>query len=320
MDRTHSRKPIRTTALFVDYENLYQQAARYLKHTDNLNGQLADLLYSLRRYLLARRRFRVVLGRAYADFEQYDDGLAIQRVLAEQGIVPRMIPSSYDAPSRSLQLTIDALQMLQSHPEVQAFVVVSGNRSYLPLLEHLRGHGRQIALLQLAPPSDLVYERLGDRLLLDPRPVLEHAGLRQLLAHLSGPAEDTPPAPPPAFASLADDPDALKALELILEHFGQYEEVYLTPLLRKLSETFDETRVEPKELINRLEAAGAIRLERRRGFPYDYTVLILHEDHPDVRRLREMLASRPEPEPEAGGDLSEEDHVEDPSGEEPSAF
>ncbi len=315
MDRSHSKKPTRTTALFVDYENLHQQAAHYLKHTSNLNGQLADLLYSLRRYLLARRRFRVVLGRAYADFEQYDDGLAIQRVLAEQGLAPCMVPSSNNPPARSLQLTIDALQTLQSHPEVQAFVVVSGNLSYLPLLEHLRSHGRQVTLFQLTTPSDLVYERLGDRLLLDPRPILEHTGLRQLLAYLPSPAP-TPPAPPPAFTSLADDPDALKALALILEYFGQYEEIYLSPLLRKMSEIFDETRVEPKELINRLEAAGAIRLERRRGFPHDYTVLILHENHPDVRRLREALASKPE----AGRDLSEEDHVEDTSREEPSAF
>ncbi|SHK06158.1 NYN domain-containing protein [Rhodothermus profundi] len=320
MDRLHSRKPIRTTALFVDYENLYRQTVRYLKEEESINGQLADLLYSLRRYLLARRRFRVVLGRAYADFEQYEDGLAIQRVLAEQGIVPCMVPASLDPPARSLQLTIDALHTLQSHPEVQAFVVVSGDLAYLPLLEYLRSHGRQVALLQLAPPSDLVYERLGDRLLLDPRPILEHAGLRRLLTHLSGSTIESTAAPPPVFASLADDPAALRALELIVEHFGRYDEVYLTPLLRKMSETFDASEVEPKELINRLEAAGAIRLERRRGFPYDYTVLILHEDHPDVRRIRETLAATSDFETDTSGDLSEKDHVEDPSGEEPSAF
>ncbi|MDQ7039837.1 MAG: NYN domain-containing protein [Rhodothermus sp.] len=316
----HSRKPTRTTALFVDYENLYQQTARYLQTHSDINGQLADLLYSLRRYLLARRRFRVVRGRAYADFEQYPDGLAIQRALAEQGIEPCLIPSSLEAPSRQLQLTIDALQMLQTHPEVQTFVVVSGNLSYLPLMEHLRSHGRQVALLQLTPPSDLVHERLGDRLLLDPRPILEHAGLRQLLTHLPG-----NPAPPSLTSSaslqpLTDDPAALRALELIVEHFGRYEEIYLTPLLRKMSEALDEPDVEPKELIHRLEAAGAVRLERRRGFPYDYTVLILHENHPDVHRIRETLEQMTHLDTPTNGDLSNDDHVEDAAGEEPSAL
>lgn len=319
MNRLPSKKSVRITALFIDYGNLHQQAARYLKQTASLNSQLVDLLCSLRAYLLARRRFQVVLGRAYADFEQYDDGLGIQRILAEQGIAPCIIPASFETSARSLQLTIDALHVLQSHPEVQAFVVVSGNLSYLPLLEYLRSHSRHIALLQLAPPSDLVYEHLGDRLLLDPRPILEHAGLLQLLDQLSG-SVHTADTPPPAFTPLTNDPEALKALELIIEHFGQYDEVYLTPLLRKMSDTFNVFSIEPKELINRLEATGAVRLERRRGFPYNYTVLILHKDHPNVRRIYQAQAARSNAHTNFSGDLSGEDHVEDDFGEEPSAF
>jgi hypothetical protein len=50
---------------------------------------------------------------------------------------------------------------------------------------------------------------------------------------------------------------------------------------------------DPKSLISRLEEAGAVRLEKRNGYPYDYTVLIMHEDHPDVQEIRAELESQP---------------------------
>ena len=81
-------------------------------------------------------------------------------------------------------------------------------------------------------------------------------------------------------------------LEIIEEHFGQYDEVYLTPLLRKLSEELGDLEDhDPKSLIGDLENAGAVRLERRRGFPYDYTVLLVNPNHPEVQAVREEFAA-----------------------------
>ena len=70
-----------------------------------------------------------------------------------------------------------------------------------------------------------------------------------------------------------------------IQHFGQYDEVYLTPLLRRLSEEMPRD-AEPKELIAELEEAGAVKLERRRGMPYDYTVLLVNDEHPEVQEAR----------------------------------
>ena len=47
----------------------------------------------------------------------------------------------------------------------------------------------------------------------------------------------------------------------------------------------DERRYDPKNLISDLEARQAVRLEKRSGFPHDYTVLILDERHPTVARI-----------------------------------
>jgi hypothetical protein len=47
---------------------------------------------------------------------------------------------------------------------------------------------------------------------------------------------------------------------------------------------------DPKSLVSELEAAGAARLEKRNGYPYNYTVLIVNDDHPDVQDVHEESA------------------------------
>ena len=43
---------------------------------------------------------------------------------------------------------------------------------------------------------------------------------------------------------------------------------------------------ERKALLNTLEYAGAIRIEKRRGEPYDYSIIIINHDHPSVHGVR----------------------------------
>ena len=40
-----------------------------------------------------------------------------------------------------------------------------------------------------------------------------------------------------------------------------------------------------KALVGDLNEAGAVWLEKRRGYPYDYTVLLINHDHPNVLAL-----------------------------------
>ena len=74
------------------------------------------------------------------------------------------------------------------------------------------------------------------------------------------------PACPAGSLEEIDDPILVRTLEIIDDHFGQYDEVYLTPLLRKLSDLVDERRYDPKNLISDLEEQQAVRLEKRSGF------------------------------------------------------
>ncbi|MDX1548069.1 MAG: hypothetical protein R3247_13820, partial [Rhodothermales bacterium] len=139
-------------------------------------------------------------------------------------------------------------------------------------------------------------------------------GARRALTGTSGRDAGSPPQgrPEPVEHKPIPSEGARLGLEIIEEHFGQYEEVYLTPLLRKMSELLDENRYDPKTLISELEDAGAVWLEKRRGFPYDYTVLLVDTDHPDVQTVQEeVYGRRADDDDFADDDFADDDYDED---------
>jgi hypothetical protein len=72
----------------------------------------------------------------------------------------------------------------------------------------------------------------------------------------------------------------------MLENFGQYPEIFLSPFLRFLSDALSRLAdFERKALLNDLDAVGAIRIEKRKGEPFDYSVLVVNYNHRAVREL-----------------------------------
>jgi len=78
----------------------------------------------------------------------------------------------------------------------------------------------------------------------------------------------------------------IAALRTLLTSFGRHAEVFLTPYLFKLNAILpDLERFERKAVVMRLEEACAVRVERRRGVPNDYSVIIVNYNHPTVREI-----------------------------------
>ncbi len=62
--------------------------------------------------------------------------------------------------------------------------------------------------------------------------------------------------------------------------------MWVGPYLRKMNELFPLLAdYERKLLLETLTRAGAIRIEKRQGNPYDFTVIVVNYNHPQVRRL-----------------------------------
>ena len=288
--QSRRRKHVRHAALFIDYTNLTDVLADVTDQTIPPDEQVVHLLADVVKLLRRKYRVQLALLRAHGDFGGPDEEASVLQSLYAAGIDARYVPA-YTAADATLSLGIDALSVLDGASEVTTFVLVTGDQALLPLVRHLRARGRQVIVATAATPdlpeSDL---QRSEAQFVDLSSMLEEQARRYT-------ASRTIAQPRRAVAySPLDDPNCLNTLEVIEEHFGHYDEVYLTPLLRKLSEVFDDTAYDPKTVISDLEQAGAVRLEKRHGTPYDYTVLIVERDHPDVRIIRRQFADRDESE------------------------
>jgi len=291
------------SALLIDYQNLYY----YLKgrfDDGNPGDHLIDFLQNIRGFF-ADEGNPVAVARAYADFSGLDDHTRhVQRALYLLGVDPVFVPSTMHRNTTDLQLCIDAIELHEHRPDLQTVAIVSGDRDYVPLIQALQQRGKDVVLIGFREHlSARLFEfvEAGDQM--DAEQFLTddaRGALRE------DPHADEKPELETVFNDATDLPFPIdyEALRVIEEFFGQYDEVYLTPLLRKLSEVLGEIEShDPKSLIGDLEDCGAVRLERRRGMPYDYTVLIVNREHPAVREIKtEMAAEQPivEPEPMDG--------------------
>lgn len=287
-------------AIFVDYENLHQIIGQRLDQRSYADEYIAEMIDELRQYLQDEEHTSPSVAIAFADFSALSgNGFFIQRSLYLQGVEPRFVPTSIQPNAVEIQFSTDVSEVLHQRTDVQTFVLLTGNRSYVPLVQQIKRYGRTVvvASLEAMPASESVQYAEGDYHL-DAHHLLSEASRRELLAGAPAGAQpvngvQTEPREPVEYVDVTD-PVQLQTLDIIETHFGQYEEVYLTPLLRKLSELLDDREHDPKTIISTLEEHGAIRLEKRRGFPYDYTVLIVESDHPDVQRVREQVLAREE--------------------------
>lgn len=296
--------------IFVDYDNLYHT----LRNQSSRGGSAADYTFEIfnevRRYLEEGDDTPTILARAYADFINLPDGggLDVQDRLYAEGIDPVLTPTGMQGNASELTLCIEAATLMSERADVGTIVVITGDRSFIPLVRSIRSSGRRALIAAVNPPPPGATPSLGeDDSYLDARNLLSQSSRddltsggvngggrsRQQRRPQQGQTqrrESPKPASSRRFRSI-DNPMARRTVEITEEHFGQYKEVYLTPLLRKLSDVLGEQH-DPKSLVSELEAAGAVRLEKRDGYPYDYTVLILNQNHPDVQEIQDEHYSK----------------------------
>lgn len=301
--------------MFVDYENLYSVLTSQ-SSTDRKTGDYAsEILDEVRRYLEEGDDTPTIFGRAYGPFDVLLDteDSGVPSTLHRLGVEPTYVPAAMQGNTSELQLTIEVTQFLAERPDVQTIVIVTGDRPFLPLVRRIREQGRRALVAAVNPPQTDRHEESD--LYLDARNLLSKESREDLLANApeNGTGYNRGSAQGAGRYDALTNPAARRAIAITEEHFGQYEEVYLTPLLRKLSDIMGPDQ-DPKALVSELEAAGAVRLEKRSGYPYDYTVLIVHDDHPDVQSIRKNGVS-----PEPSAPSSDDAQAEEPAPEPPES-
>lgn len=298
-------------AVLVDYQNLHH----YLKNHASSGPSPSDLAVELvgaLRDRLANEGIRLSTGFAYADFGGLDEHVRhVQRALYLHGIQPHYVPSTIHRNTTDLQLAIDAVSLCHREPSLSTFVIVSGDRDYVPVVQALQAAGKNVVVVAFRDHLSthlLQYTRAGQYI--DAGGLLS-SDARAVLTAGPGASSAAVSEDPGHFNEATNLPTPLhyEALAVLERNFGRYDEVYLTPLLRKLSEEIGtQGEHDPKSLVADLEDAGAVRLERRKGMPYDYTVLLVNGRHPAVIEARaDAGTSRPAAADSADLEFGDED-------------
>lgn len=281
------RSRTRNAVILVDYTNVFGVISERIDN-DQPDAVVIDLLASLKRHVTEHLKLKPVRTMAFANLPPGNTrGHRATGAWLAQGIEPRLCYARSRDEAAAIELAMEAMQLSAEMGPGTAFVILSGNQWFVPLVQRLFRAGHFVLMATLESPSaqDDLPSDCQD-LYLNAEFLLGGPGRKLDLASEPEDESDGVSHRPTETVAITDAA-VLKTLGIIESYFGQYEEIYLTPLLRKLSEIIDDPDEEPKVLINDLEQAGAVWLEKRRGFPHNYTVLLMNTEHPDVAEIKE---------------------------------
>jgi uncharacterized protein (TIGR00288 family) len=138
-------------AVFVDFENIYISVRNKYDASPNFE--------------LIRDRCeefgRVTIARAYADWYRYP---RVTNALYANSIEPMYVPTYYYdhdqgrsgkaiKNSVDIHLCIDTMKTLFTYPNIQTYVLVTGDRDFIPLLNAIRQHGKRTVVIGVAEAS-----------------------------------------------------------------------------------------------------------------------------------------------------------------------
>ncbi|RYX82096.1 NYN domain-containing protein [bacterium] len=169
-------------ALFLDFENIYYYLREEFVDPPNLNDAILELIRNLRHHLQDQFGLDSIISNAYADFERL--GSTPQGGLFLLGVDTKNVLGTDHKNAADMRLCIDALEVLYTRPEIQSFVLVTGDRDYIPLIQHLRRKARHVlgAGFRLKASGDLLLN-LGESRFIDLTPFLSPATREAMVAH-----------------------------------------------------------------------------------------------------------------------------------------
>jgi uncharacterized LabA/DUF88 family protein len=165
-------------AIFIDFENVYYFLKNHFHDPPDLNDYVLDIVRSLREQLAAKG-LDSLISYAYADFERL--ATAPQGALYLMGVSTRNVLGTDHKNAADMQLCIDALEVMYTRPDIGTFVLVAGDRDYIPVLQHLRRQARQVLVagFRESVSGDLL-QNIGAEHFLDARDLLAPERVEQL--------------------------------------------------------------------------------------------------------------------------------------------
>jgi len=311
-------KKTRYCAVLVDFENIYNTLAQSTEAepTEEQAGDFdalddaVELLSALRGRVRERYNAVMAIGRSYADFDRI--GGDAQSQLQLLAFEPRFMLGTEQKSSADILLSIDAIEMLLTRPELDMFIIVGGDRDYLPVVRRIREHMKRVLLVgfEKSTSGDL-RQVVGEENFIDAETLIPEAATpAPAEGNGHGPETTSPALPAGGEETTAIDMEALSSgfssdddagepsdeetlevcMEELLGAYYQYggKTVWLTPFLRMLNERFPylDNRGR-KRLVEDLQARKAIRIDKVEGDPYPYSVVEINWEDDWVQGLDE---------------------------------
>ena len=129
-------------ALFVDFENIFYFLQNEYADLPDLTEYALEILRNLREYLENELNVAPIVRYAYADFEKLS--AAPLGSLYLMGIETRNVLGTGHKNAADMRLSIDAMQVLYTRPEITTFVFVAGDRDYIPVIQHIQTQARTV--------------------------------------------------------------------------------------------------------------------------------------------------------------------------------
>ncbi|MFT7537526.1 MAG: uncharacterized LabA/DUF88 family protein [Hyphomicrobiaceae bacterium] len=317
-------------AVFVDFENLFLS----LKGREELSGfRIRELSLGILEQLKQRLhtdKAPMVLGRSYAAFDTYP-GMEVAHDLALMGFDPQYVLVGHAGKnSADVQLACDVCRVLYRRPDIDAIVIVSGDRDFIPIARQVLEENRELRVVAIpdSTSGDLRMRVGADRFwnALDlisvekpePKPAAEPAAQpvengqpSEAVEGVAGEELDEHKAAIvghipvtwrtdelPTDAHVAQRLD--QCVELILRAQVRHgsSEVWLSPFLKgPMSHHFSGlVHPERRALINELRHRGVIQIEERENQYADhpYSVIVIDQTHPMVTVAAERTKKQDE--------------------------
>ena len=306
-------------AVFVDFENLFLS----LKGREELSGlRIRELSLGILEQLKQRLHLDkapMVLGRSYAAFDTYP-GMEVAHDLALMGFDPQYVLVGHAGKnSADVQLACDVCRVLYRRPDIDAIVIVSGDRDFIPIARQVLEENRELRVVAIpdSTSGDLRMRVGADRFwnALDLIEVEEKDSKSRSEVNL-GVSPGGPGATSPVDMATEESEEDHSAsivghipvtwsvdeqsegshvgerldqcVDLILRAQVRHgsSEVWLSPFLKgPMSHHFSGlVHPERRALINELRHRGVIQIEERENQYADhpYSVIVLDQAHPMV--------------------------------------
>lgn len=134
-------------AVFVDFENLFLSLKNREEHSGH---RIRDLCLSILEHLkqrLSEEKSPMVLGRSYAAFDSYP-GMEVAHDLALMGFDPQYVLVSHAGKNAAdVQLACDVCRVLYRRPDIDAIVIVSGDRDFIPIARQVLEENHELRVV-----------------------------------------------------------------------------------------------------------------------------------------------------------------------------